>query len=225
METLTNAAPAGCLPAGSGDAPTPRTLVVEPWPDPVIDALGHDPRSAYVETFWLGILGPSTTWLLRRLAGALEQAGGRFDLEVSEATRALGLGGRSGRNSPFWRSIERLQRFELARTAPSGVLAVRRKIPPLNRRQVAHLPLSLQERHRALQEGTRDGGRSAERSRRLALSLVHLGETHRDVERQLLRWRFEPAIAAAATAWAWGHRGSADPGDQPVPPAGGPPLP
>ena len=34
---------------------------VEPWPDPVIDELGHDPRSAYVETFWLPVLGPTTT--------------------------------------------------------------------------------------------------------------------------------------------------------------------
>jgi hypothetical protein len=38
----------------------------------VVDTLGFDPRSSYVED-WLGILGPSTTWLLRRLA-----AGGSF---------------------------------------------------------------------------------------------------------------------------------------------------
>ena len=43
------------------------TLTVVPWPDDVIDALGHDPRSHYVEAYWLGTLGPSTTWLLRRL--------------------------------------------------------------------------------------------------------------------------------------------------------------
>ena len=42
------------------------TLPIRPWPDPLIEALGFDPRSAYVEQYWLGILGPSTTWLLRR---------------------------------------------------------------------------------------------------------------------------------------------------------------
>jgi len=31
------------------------------WHDPLIDRLGHDPRTRYVERFWLGILGPSTT--------------------------------------------------------------------------------------------------------------------------------------------------------------------
>ena len=38
--------------------PTDR-LHIRPWTDPVIDRLGHAPRSAYVETYWLGILGPS----------------------------------------------------------------------------------------------------------------------------------------------------------------------
>ena len=30
------------------------------WHDPLIDQLGHDPRSRYAELFWLGVLGPST---------------------------------------------------------------------------------------------------------------------------------------------------------------------
>ncbi len=44
------------LPATALDS-----LTIRPWPDDVIDALGHDPRSAYVETYWLGILGPPST--------------------------------------------------------------------------------------------------------------------------------------------------------------------
>src|SRR5947208_16308105 len=47
---------------------TTETLHIRPWPDPVIDAVGHDPRSTYVERFWLGVLGPSTPWLIRRIA-------------------------------------------------------------------------------------------------------------------------------------------------------------
>jgi site-specific DNA recombinase len=39
---------------------TVDTLHVRPWPDPVIDAVGHDPRSTYVERFWLGVLGPAS---------------------------------------------------------------------------------------------------------------------------------------------------------------------
>ena len=36
----------------------PATLLIKPWNDPVVDTLGHDPRSRYVETFWLPTLGP-----------------------------------------------------------------------------------------------------------------------------------------------------------------------
>ena len=41
-------------------------LHIRPWSDDVVDKLGFDPRSSYVEDFWLPTLGPSTTWLLRR---------------------------------------------------------------------------------------------------------------------------------------------------------------
>lgn len=44
------------VPAGTSAGP----LTIRPWPDDVIDSLGHDPRSHYVETYWLGILGPPT---------------------------------------------------------------------------------------------------------------------------------------------------------------------
>ena len=41
-------------------------LHVTAWTDPVIDELGHDPRSQYTEWFWLAVIGPSSVWLLRR---------------------------------------------------------------------------------------------------------------------------------------------------------------
>ena len=50
------------IPAGTAAGP----LTIRPWPDDVIDSLGHDPRSHYVETYWLGILGPVTYLFLRK---------------------------------------------------------------------------------------------------------------------------------------------------------------
>jgi hypothetical protein len=128
-------------------------MLVRPWADPVIDTLGHDPRSQYVERFWLGVLGPSTTWLLRLLASELEMNPAGFELDLVEAAHALGLGTRGGRHSPFMRALGRCCRFDLAEARPDNSLAVRRKVPPLNRRQVLHLPASLQEAHRQWQEG------------------------------------------------------------------------
>lgn len=184
---------------------TTESIAIKPWPDPVIDEVGHDPRSAYVERFWLGVLGPSTTWLLRRVAAGLEQAPAGFDLPLEDTARALGLGGR-GRQSPFVRALGRVCQFELAQAQEPGVLAVRRKLPPLSRRQLQRLPEALQAEHSAWQAADRASGdfeRLQRRARRLALSLLELGEDLEQTERQLHRWRFHPALACEASRWAW----------------------
>jgi hypothetical protein len=123
-------------------------LEVRPWPDPVLDHLGHDPRSTYVERYWLPILGPSSTWLLRRLAGGLDEHPDGFELEPTAWAVELGLGMRGGRHGPFWRSVDRACRFGAARRH-GPVLAVRRRLPPLTSHQVARLPDELRRRHDA----------------------------------------------------------------------------
>ena len=189
-------------------APAAEAITIRPWPDPVIDTLGHDPRSAYVETYWLGILGPSTTWLLRRLVAGLEADPAGFDLPLAETARCLGLGDKGGRHSPFVRALTRLVQFDLAQPQGDPVLAVRRKVAPLNRRQVQRLPAALQARHQARQAADlRVPAVEAmrRRGRQLALSLLELGEDLEAAERQLLRWRYHPALARESAAWAWDH--------------------
>lgn len=190
------------LPA---DVPSVAVLPIRPWPDGVIDALGHDPRSAYVERFWLGILGPSTTWLLRFLANGLDAAPEGFDLDLAATAQALGLGARGGRHSPFMRALSRCCQFDVAEARADGVLAVRRKLPPLNRRQIVRLPPDLAAAHQAWQEAqlqTPAHEQQRRRARRLALSLLELGEDVDDTERQLARWKFHPALCREAAAWA-----------------------
>jgi hypothetical protein len=188
------------------------TLHIRPWPDPVIDAVGLDPRSPYVERFWLGVLGPSTTWLLRRIAGELEASPAGFDLPLEETARSLGLGV-PGKHGPFVNALTRCCQFQLAQVQDEGVLAFRRKMPPLNRRQLVRLPESVQAEHDAW------NSREAEepmieqlrrRSRRLALSLLELGEDPEATERQLLRWRFHPALCCESTRWAQDQLRQAD---------------
>jgi hypothetical protein len=191
------------------------SLTVRPWQDEVIDALGFDPRSPYVERFWLGVLGPSTTWLLRRMAAGFDSAPEGFELSLGETARALGLGDRGGRNSPFLRTVNRMIQFELARVldAGAGELAVRRRLPPLSRRQTARLSPALQAAHdrwqaEQLQEPPAEAQRR--RGRQLALSLLELGEDMEEAERQLLRWRYHPALAREAVSWAVAaHRSAA----------------
>jgi hypothetical protein len=188
-------------------------LHLRPWADAVIDRVGHDARSTYVEKFWLGMLGPSTTWLLRLVAHRLDHEPDGFDLDLRRTARALGLGPPEGRHSPIQRAVDRTVRFGLARVVGRDGLDVRHRLPPLTRHQVARLPRTLQREHAEWQEHLLTSGRFEEaqrRARRLALSLFEAGEDHERVERELHRWQVHPALASAATSWALErHRGAA----------------
>jgi hypothetical protein len=183
-----------------------ETLTIRPWPDDLIDRLGFDPRSAYVEQFYLGILGPSTTWLMRRLVAGFDTAPDGFELPLAETARWLGLGDRGGRHSPFLRSINRTIQFDLAFVSGPGELSVRRRMPPLSRRQIVRLSAAQQDAHQRWQEAQLHeppGEAQRRRGRHLALSLLELGEDFDATERQLLHWNYHPALAREAAKWAW----------------------
>ncbi len=124
------------------------SLVVRPWHDPVLESAGHDPRSRYVEQYWVAILGPSATLLLRRFAAGLERYPDGFEVDPTAWALELGLGVRGGKNGPFWRSLDRACRFGAARRH-GNVIAVRHKLAPLTARQIERLPPHLQRAHAA----------------------------------------------------------------------------
>ena len=181
-----------------------ETLAVAAWPDAVIDQMGHDPRSPYTERFWLPILGPTTTFLLRHLADRLDQCPDGFDLPLADTAHALGLGTKGGRNSPFLRAIARAVKFNAIQHSGGSSIAVRRRLAPLTRQQVSRLPAPLRAAH---DEWNREAIRRPDpeqirrRARRLALSLAELGEPDEAIERQLHRWKIHPAMAHDAVNW------------------------
>lgn len=203
--------------------PTPPSfpvpvLQVRPWADPVIDELGFELRSAYVERFWLATLGPSTTFLLRRLADRFDIDPDGFDLDLADTASRLGLAARGGRHSPFNRALERTTKFGLARRHGT-TLEVRRRVPPLTLAQLGRLPRALQDEHAAWQAASlatpeRDQQR---RARRIALGLLGTGDTVDLVERQLHQLHVHPAVAHDAVRWA--RRQLAADSDLATPPA------
>lgn len=181
------------------------TLAVVPWADPVIDVMGHDPRSTYVERFWLAVLGPSTTWLVRHISHRFEAAPEGFTLHLAETASVLGLGHSEGRHSPLVRALHRSCQFGAARATPDGALAVRRHMPPLTRRQVERLPAPVRAEHETWRLVERDAATldaQGRRARRLALALAELGEDVATTEQRLQRWRIHPAVARDAAVWA-----------------------
>ncbi len=104
------------------------------------------------------------------------------------------------------RALGRCCQFGLAEARGEGILAVRRKLPPLSRRQLLRLPPALQAAHDEWQRHqlqTPAAEQLRRRCRRLALSLVELGEDLEATERQLERWKFHPTLSREAAQWAW----------------------
>lgn len=181
------------------------SLPVVAWPDAVIDALGFDPRSTYVERFWLTVLGPSTTWLVRHMARRLDEEPGGFTLELDATAAALGLGQGLGRHSPLVRALHRSCQFGAARATAEGHLAVRRHLPPLTRHQIARLPAPIRAQHdewRAVERDAATLDAQHRRARRIALALAELGEDVPTTEQRLQRWHIHAVVAHEAAAWA-----------------------
>jgi hypothetical protein len=106
-------------------AELPNEAVLVPWHDDVIEQLGYGPRSMYVETCWLPVLGPTATWLFRRLGTWAEHNEDGTTIDMTDLAVSLGLGEGLGKQSQLSRSLERLIRFEVAQWRQVGELAVR----------------------------------------------------------------------------------------------------
>lgn len=176
------------------EQPPSAALEVVTWSEPRPAGDSYDPRSLYAERFWLGLLGPSTLWMLRRFVRGLEAHPHGFRVSLIDTGRSLGLGESIGRNSTTQRTITRLCQFGLATRASPVRLAVRTDLPVLNRRQLARLPDTLQIAHADWMAG-RTLDADPRRAAAAAAGLAAAGETFESIERQLRAWGFGGSVA------------------------------
>lgn len=130
--------------------PDDGILDIIPWRDPVIEQCGYEMRSRYVELFWLGILGPTSTWFLRRCVDNFDEHPDGFRAHLDDFAGALGLSYTHGRHTPFARAVQRCMMFGMAqhvqrRNFPT--IAVRTSVPPLPSRHLTRLPEGLRIAH------------------------------------------------------------------------------
>lgn len=175
-------------------------LSIRPWDDPVVDEQGYDPRSRYVETFWLGVLGPTATWLLRRLANGLEQSPDGYELDLGATAKAMGLSFSAGRSSPFSKALQRCVMFGVAHPIAvggieNGGLAVRRRVPPVAHRHLRRMPDEVQREHSIWERSTISLD-DLTRAHQLALAMVEVGDDTAIVEQQLRALGVGTAVAA-----------------------------
>jgi len=176
------------------------TVMVVPWHDPVVEAVGYDVHSTYVELFWLNVLGPTATWLVRRLARGLDRYPLGYELDLADTAGALGLGYVQGATNPFLRALHRCVLFGVAQPYDGG-LAVRRRLPPVAGRHLLRMPPTLRDTHddwmRARDATIADV--QAERARIFVAAMRALGDEPEVIERQLMALGFGPAVVTELT--------------------------
>ena len=176
-------------------------VVLRRWVDPVVDRRGHDPRSRYVERFWLGVLGPSATWLLRRLADELSRsASPTVRVDLVALAQSMGMTYSPGRSSPFAKAIQRCVMFDVAHHTGDG-LAVRSRLPTVAERHLRRLPPALRWEHdrwiASEADATDDDQR---RAVRLATTMAASGDCLDQIEAQLVAVGVADGVAAQAAS-------------------------
>lgn len=130
-----------------GSAETlPDNIRLTPWSDPLVDELGFGPRHMYTECVWLPVLGPTTSWLYRRLGSWATHNADGLDVDLKQMSQALGLGESLSRNGKLARALGRLVYFDIARTG-AAELQVRTALPPLPLRLLKSLDPVTQKLH------------------------------------------------------------------------------
>jgi hypothetical protein len=180
----------------SADVAAHCSVTIRPWLDPVVDDVGFDPRSRYVEHFWLGVLGPTATWLMRRFAAGFDVHPDGFELDLAATARSMGLGFNEGRSSPFSKALQRCQMFGMTHQIP-GALAVRRRVPPVALRHLRRLPADLQLVHASWAQTTITLD-ALTRAHRLATAMFDVGDDPLVIEHQLVAIGVSDAVASEA---------------------------
>jgi hypothetical protein len=186
---------------------THHRLTIRPWIDPLVDDHGHDPRSRYVEQFWLGVLGPTATWFLRRAAGLLDRYPDGVDIDLAHTAASMGLSFAPGKATPFARALQRCVMFGVAHQAP-GALAVRRRLPPVSARHLRRLPEDVVADHEAWRTTTVHLDELS-RAHHIALAMLEAGDEAQLVEHRLIALGVSAPVAEMVADNAFALRATA----------------
>ena len=136
--------------------PPSGLLTITAWRHAIVTPSCDLATCTYLERFWLGILGPTATWLTRYLSRVITDANRRPDPPVArsidwhELSARLGVSAHPLHDSVLSRAVNRLIMFNFATTldhAGEPCLAVRRTAPRIPERLLDRLHPVLLEEH------------------------------------------------------------------------------
>ena len=114
-------------------------MAAVPWPG---TAQLHRHDHPYVDAVWLPVLGPAAYVVWRHLARLVDRSA-HTTTSLQELAAATGLGPPQGRQSPFNRTLRRLDRFNVVEIRDE-CLVVRPALPFVTGRQLARLDPAIQ---------------------------------------------------------------------------------
>lgn len=120
---------------------SPGELRFAPWPTERSIFEAHSNEAIH---YLVPIVGPTAGVVLHHVAGHLTKTPMPYYTTMAKLSHACGGGPLGGRQTIIGRALNRLVFFGLAQSDGPGSYLVRVKVPPLNSRQIAHLPLELQ---------------------------------------------------------------------------------
>jgi hypothetical protein len=130
------------LPTHIDPIPLPAVVTVTKWSDRVVETLGYPMDAEYVETFWLPIIGPTATWLARRLA-QIAANDAPTPVPLVPLAAAIGISdAKLGKNDTISKAITRLRVFGIVRF-DGDTLEARTHLAGLTYMQAQRLPRHL----------------------------------------------------------------------------------
>jgi hypothetical protein len=122
---------------------TTALLEIVPWGEPVPGE--HKPADPYIDWFWVPVLGPSATWLWKRLCWFAQ---GSEQVDETALASMVGLGHTGGARSTFRRTLDRMGFYEVARyDQDANRVEVKLTLPDVADRRLAKMPRELQQMH------------------------------------------------------------------------------
>lgn len=188
------------------DLTSTSSVVLRPWPDALGPGSGVALHTAYVDRYWMPLLGPLATCLARLLTRIIQQQREPVRVSACELTAGLGL----PETTP-WDVIDgalgALTAARIVSLTPAGDVHVRAELPHLDAEQEARLPLGLRVAHQtsfALRAEARPGAAAPilpREARLLSLaSTVEEVVSDPDLRPRQLAYRFQHVVRLAEEA-------------------------
>ncbi len=124
-------------------------LELRTWTDPPGGGIGVDPRSPYVDHFWVPAIGPVAVCMAQLLIRTVNRESAGLVVALTDLATRLGVGVGETGLAALGEALHALEAAAVVQLAEDGSVLVRSELPYLGPTELAHLPQTLRATHQA----------------------------------------------------------------------------